>query len=67
MKNKYILIILTLLLMLTFYLWGGKNASIDPDKDAKHNAAHDAFIKNQLKPSPAYNVLDYTKPAPKQQ
>jgi hypothetical protein len=63
MKIQTLFLALPLLFTLTGCPWDDKKTT-DADSDAKQKAAHDSFMENQLKPSPPYNVLDYTKPAP---
>lgn len=65
MKWKYILFVFFLIFALVLYLSPDKKTSVDPDKVAKQNAAHDSFVGSAPTASKPYNILDYTKPAPK--
>jgi Flp pilus assembly protein TadD len=59
MNCKYILI-LTLVLTLSG-CWDDDKKK-QAEKESQQKASHDYLMENQLKPSPAYDVMKYTKP-----
>jgi hypothetical protein len=59
--NWRVIYLLPLIFALTGCPWDDKKTPANPEK-----TTHDSFVGKPPSPSKPYNVMDYTKPPPKQ-